>query len=269
MRSVPAKLYTKEYYLGSCRGFEEFLKGKISQRLLYALSLADLRKGMHILDVGTGRGELVVKCAEVGVYAKGIDYSQDAIKIAKESLKRVDKEIAKRIFFERMNVKKISYPDKSFDVVFMIDVIEHLYPEELRQAFLEIKRVVKPGGRIIFHTPNAWLIKLIDLLAKIFFQWKEHEGHVNEQSFFSLRKELRLFGGRNRIYFRPRKKCFSEVVRSIKNLPSWTMRLADLVDKFWESRVISFLIHHTPLAIFLGTDLWAVVELPKKDKLLR
>jgi 2-polyprenyl-3-methyl-5-hydroxy-6-metoxy-1,4-benzoquinol methylase len=269
MRTVSSEVYTKEYYLGSCRGFEEFLKGGISERLLYAFLLADLKKGMHVLDVGSGRGEVVTFCAKAGAWAKGIDYSQDALEIAKKSLKRVDRKVAKRILFERMNVKKISYHDKSFDVVFMIDVVEHLYPEELKQAFLEIKRVLKPDGKVIIHTPNAWLIEMIHFFAKIFFKWEEHKGHVNEQSFFSLRRELRFFGGGERIHFRPRKECFSEIARSVKSLPSWTIRLADFFDKLWENKVLSFLIYSTPLAFFLGTDLWVVVELPKEDKLLR
>jgi cyclopropane fatty-acyl-phospholipid synthase-like methyltransferase len=115
MRSVPAKLYTKKYYLSSCRGFEEFLKGDISERLLYAFSLADLKKGAQILDVGSGRGELLVKCAQAGATAKGIDYSQAAVEIAKESLNRVEKEVVKRVSIKRMNAKKILYPAESFD----------------------------------------------------------------------------------------------------------------------------------------------------------
>jgi len=134
---------------------------------------------------------------------------------------------------------------------------------------MEIKRLLKPGGKVIIHTPNAWLIKLIKFFGKIFFKFKEHGGHVNEQNFFSLRRELVFFGGRRRIHFRPRKECFSEITRSVKSLPSWTIRLADFLDKLWENKVLSFLIYSTPLAFFLGTDLWAVVELPKEDKLLR
>lgn len=264
LRAVPPDVYTKEYYLSSCRGFEEFLRGEVSQRLLYAFALADLRKGMHILDVGTGRGELAVKCAEAGVHVKAIDYSQAAIEIARESLKRVGKEVAKGVVFERMNAKKISYSDKSFDVVFMIDVVEHLYPEELRLALLEIKRVLKPGGRMIIHTPNAWLIRWICFLAKIFFRWEADKEHVNGQSFFSLRRNLRLFGGRSRVYFRPRKECFSEPIRRIKRLPSWTIHLASFLDKILENKAVSFLIYHTPLVFFLGTDLWAVVEISSK-----
>lgn len=267
VRTVPSEVYTKEYYR-LCRGYEEFLRGEISQRLVYAFVLADLKKGMHVLDVGAGRGELAVKCAEAGAQVKAIDYSQAAIEIARENLaKRANKEVAKRVVFERMNAKKIIYPDKSFDVIFMLDVVEHLYPEELRQAFLEIKRVLKPGGRVIIHTPNAWLIKPICFLAKILFRWEEHEQHVNDQSFFSLHRNLRLFGGRKKVFFKSRKKCFLEVVRVVKNLPPWIIRLADLLDKLWENKVISSFIYYTPLVFFLGTDLWAVVEIPKGERL--
>lgn len=266
LKSVPSEFYTKEYYR-LCRGYEEFRKGNISQRLVYAFNLADLKKRMDVLDIGAGRGELAVKCAEEGARVKAIDYSQAAIEIAKENLKkRVDKKVAKRVVFERMNAKKIIYPDKSFDVVFMLDLVEHLYPEELKQAFLEIKRVLKPGGRAIIHTPNAWLISWICFLTKIFFRWEEAEGHVNDQSFFSLHNNLRLLGGRKIVFFRSRKDCFSEQAHTIKWLPSWTIRLVSLLDKLWENKVISFLIYHTPLVFFLGTDLWAVVEIPEEGR---
>lgn len=266
MRSVPPEVYTKKFFLTECGRFKELLRGEISQRVLYALSLANLKKGMHVLDVGAGRGELAIKCAEEGASAKAIDYSQAAIKSAKENLKKVDKDIAKRVTFERMDAKKLSYPDKSFDAVFMIGVVEHLYPEELKQVFLEIKRVLKPGGRVVILTsPNAWLIKPLYFLAGIFFRWwKKHGMHVNEQSFFSLHRNLRLFQGRVRVFLRPEKKTFSGAIYGFKKIPSWTVRLAGLLDKFFDNEVISFLIYHTPLAFFLGVKLWAVVEIPKK-----
>ncbi len=265
MRSLSPKLYTRKYFLTQCGGFKEFLKGGIQKRLLYAYALADINKVMRVLDVGTGRGELAVKCAEAGAYVKAIDYSQAAIEIAKENLTNVDKEVAKRITFEKMNAKKISYPSKSFDVVFMIDVVEHLYPEELKQSFLEIKRLLKPGGKMIIHTPNAWLINSMYFFAKIFFKWKKQDVHVNEQSFFSLHRGLRLFDGKARIFFRKRKGYFSGALYNVKTLPSWTAGLAKLLDKIYENKIVSFFIYHTPLVSFLGSDLWAIVEIPRKE----
>lgn len=263
-RSVPAEIYNKKFFLIECERDEKLLKGKTPSRFLDVLALANLKKGMNVLDVGTGRGELAIKCAEKGAVVKAIDYSQTAIKIAKENLKRVDKDIAKRVFFGKMNAKKMIYPDKSFAVVFMIAVVEHLYPQELKQVFLEIKRILKPGGKLIILTfPNAWLIKPLYFLAGIFFRWWKKNGmHVNEQDFFSLRRNLRLFQGKTRVFFRPEKKIFSGAIYGFKKAPFWTVRLAGWLDNLFDNKVVTFLIYQTPLVLFLGLNLWAVVEIP-------
>lgn len=266
-KSVSAKIYTKEFYLAERQAFKTgLIRSEIPQRLLSALALAKIKKGMRALDVGTGRGELAIKSAEAGSVVKAIDYSPVAIKMAKESLERVKKEVAKRVIFQRMNAKKIAYPDKSFDLVFMIDFIEHLYPGELRKVFLEIKRLIKPGGRIIIHTPNAWLIKPLCLLAGTFFPWwKKHKMHVNEQSFFSLKNNLRLLGGKSRLFFSQKRSFFTEAVYGYKKAPFWAKKIANVLDKIFENQVLSFLIYQTPVAFFLGTHLLAVVKIPFKE----
>lgn len=47
----------------------------------------------------------------------------------------------------------IPFPDESFDTVLMIEVIEHV--EGDRQTLKEIRRVLRPGGRLILATPNG------------------------------------------------------------------------------------------------------------------
>jgi hypothetical protein len=85
----------------------------------------------------------------------------------------------------------------------MFDLVEHLYPWELRQALTEARRVLNPEGRLIVHTaPNAWY----DRYAYPVVRWvrtRMGEGHryppdpraitpvnldvhVNEQSALSL-----------------------------------------------------------------------------------
>jgi len=261
-KSVPRKLYTEEYFLAACEGFEKFSHGKFSARFHYALSLADIKKGMYVLDVGTGRGEIAISAAKAGAYVEAIDYSQAAIKIARKSL-RLNRKITKRVRITKMDAKKISFPDKSFDRVFMLDVVEHLSSKELEQVFLEIKRVTKPGGKIIIHTPNAWLIKPLYFFADIFFPWwKKHGTHINEQNFFGLHQKLRLFGGKRKVFFRPRENYFFKAVNPFKGVPSWVVSLAYLIDKILKNKVVSFLIYHTPLVLFFGIVLWAVIEIP-------
>lgn len=46
----------------------------------------------------------------------------------------------------------IPYPDKSFDIVFADNVMEHL--DKPQEVFKEISRVLKPGGMLLFKTPN-------------------------------------------------------------------------------------------------------------------
>lgn len=259
IKSVPSKNYNREYY-ALCGGHKAFFKGEISECLNYAFRLAEIRRGMRVLDIGAGRGELAVKCAQAGATVMAIDYSQAAVEIALNNLaSRVDKKVARKVTYKRMNAKKIAYQKNYFNVVFMNDVVEHLYPEELKKVFLEIRRVIKPEGKLIIHTPNVGLIKPVCFLAKIFFNWQPPKEHVNEQSWFSLRQELKIFK-KSRVYLRPRKRYFSEPVGLIKDLPSWSSQVASFLDNVWENKIMAFIIYHTPLSLILGTDLWAVAK---------
>ncbi|KMY68319.1 hypothetical protein AAU61_01055 [Desulfocarbo indianensis] len=51
------------------------------------------------------------------------------------------------------NVTDLIYPDEYFEAVLLISILEHLRSDELEQAMKEIKRVLKPGGQIVFGVP--------------------------------------------------------------------------------------------------------------------
>lgn len=50
--------------------------------------------------------------------------------------------------------ESIDWPDETFDIVIADNVLEHL--ERPAEVFAEIARVLKPGGRFMFKTPNKW-----------------------------------------------------------------------------------------------------------------
>ena len=61
----------------------------------------------------------------------------------------------------QMNARSLEFDDASFDLAFMSDVVEHLYPNELAEALRETWRVLTPGGRLIVHTcPNRLLYEV-------------------------------------------------------------------------------------------------------------
>ncbi|MBI2846198.1 MAG: class I SAM-dependent methyltransferase [Chloroflexi bacterium] len=263
LRSLPAELYTKDYYLETCGGFEEFLAGAVAPRLLKALEYGAIREGMRVLDMGCGRGELAVKCAEAGCHVWGIDYSADAI--AKDYLRKsTNSTDGKQIVFQRMDAKVLAFPTDFFDRVFMIDIVEHLYPEVLVQCLREVRRVIRPGGRIVVHTaPNAWLIKPVYLVAGLVFGWRRHRYHVNEQSHFSLRRHLSPLGGMARVYISKMPGFFQLGAGPRISPSSLAGRIAGLADAILDGSLATALICHSPLKLILGTDLWATVDIPE------
>jgi len=155
---VEPDVYTDDYYLTNCHGYEDFVLShgrKVGPRFIKALSLAGGLRGARVLDVGCGRGELVVQSALRGADAWGIDYAQAAVDIAARAIAGIDPDVRARTHVEQMDVKALRFDDGFFDVVFMMDVVEHLYPHELAQAFDELRRTMRPGGRLVLHTsPN-------------------------------------------------------------------------------------------------------------------
>lgn len=78
--------YTKSYYLSDCGGYQSFLKTNGEQldlRLASVFLLAGPQNGLHILDIGCGRGELSYALAKAGTSVTGIDYSAHAIALLK------------------------------------------------------------------------------------------------------------------------------------------------------------------------------------------
>lgn len=158
MRRVDPKVYTKKYYLSDCTGYQEFKKsfGKdLEPRFRELIKFFDIKQGMRVLDIGCGRGEMVIFAAKNNAEAVGIDYSKNAIYLANFAKNGQSEEIKNRISFKVMDAKKLSFSDSTFDMVILTDVVEHLYPEELKMVFREIRRVLKNRGLVIIHTaPN-------------------------------------------------------------------------------------------------------------------
>ncbi|HXK34868.1 MAG TPA: class I SAM-dependent methyltransferase [Dehalococcoidia bacterium] len=157
---VDPAVYTDDYYLTNCHGYEDFVTSggrRVGPRFAKALSLAGDLRGKRILDVGCGRAEIVIQSAMRGASdAWGIDYAQAAVDIAQRALDTLEDDAMRvRCHVEQMDVKLLKFEEGYFDVVFMMDVVEHLYPHELAQAFDELRRVLRPGGRLVMHTsPN-------------------------------------------------------------------------------------------------------------------
>ena len=87
---VDSACYDQEYFLRECEGYEQFKASSgqlLSRRLCAALARAHVRPGMRVLDIGCGRGESLVWLSRQGAMAWGVDYSSDALRIARRTLR--------------------------------------------------------------------------------------------------------------------------------------------------------------------------------------
>ena len=115
---------------------------KPAQDLL--LKMADIQPGEQVLDIACGTGLVSFKAAEKASYVLGTDISDGMIELARNISK--EKSIS-NIAFERMDAEKLELQDESFDVV--LCALGLMYVPDPLLALSEIKRVLKPGGRMI------------------------------------------------------------------------------------------------------------------------
>jgi SAM-dependent methyltransferase len=112
----------------------------------------------YVVDVGCGSGRLAKPLSEYlrGPYL-GIDIVPDLIAYAKNLVKRDDWR------FEVAEGFRISERDNRADVVCFFSVFTHLLHEQSFAYLKEARRVLKPGGRIVFSflefaMPNHWAV---------------------------------------------------------------------------------------------------------------
>ena len=131
--------------------FEPINKGL---RLL-GLRMFRPKKGMSILDVGCGTGVLLEFYKRYNCHLYGIDTSAAMIAIAE---KRLGTEAELRLG----SAAEMPYPDHSFDLVTSMLVL-HEIERPIQLAILdEIKRVLKPAGRLLLVDFNPGPVEFFD-----------------------------------------------------------------------------------------------------------
>jgi demethylmenaquinone methyltransferase/2-methoxy-6-polyprenyl-1,4-benzoquinol methylase/phosphoethanolamine N-methyltransferase len=101
----------------------------------------------NVLDVGCGTGTLAIalrsKVGEGEVH--GIDASPEMIEVAREKAAKMGSNVDLQVAL----IEEIPFSAASFDLVTSSLMLHHLPDELKRRGFVEIRRVVKPGGRFL------------------------------------------------------------------------------------------------------------------------
>jgi 2-polyprenyl-3-methyl-5-hydroxy-6-metoxy-1,4-benzoquinol methylase len=144
---VPARAYHEELWRSLPPELEPPGLELRSRFLLGAVSA-----GERVLDVGCGEGELAARLASAGAEVVAVD-------VAEEALRRA------RVAHPELDLRLIDgegdwdLPDAAFDVVWAGEVIEHV--ADTATWLSEVRRVLRPGGRLLLTTPaHGLLIRL-------------------------------------------------------------------------------------------------------------
>lgn len=102
--------------------------------------------GQRLLDVGCGDGRFCYELRRENVEIYGIDYSNRAIAFAKAFNPSGQ--------FLVGNVTELNY-DNFFDIIALIEVLEHIPLDEINICIASLKKQLKPGGRLLLSVPSV------------------------------------------------------------------------------------------------------------------
>jgi len=108
--------------------------------------------GCRLLDIGCGRSAWLLRRVasriEQGV---GVDFKVKAMQV--ENLHLIPLQLT----------DQLPFADASFDLVTMLAVLEHI--EHERHILQEVRRVLKPNGRLVLTVPSIWSKPVLEFLA--------------------------------------------------------------------------------------------------------
>lgn len=147
VETLKSEEYSEEYYDKFCRTHEELVIGNVPSGYPTALKFINPLKGDRFLDVGCGRGEIVMECTKNGAYSVGIDYSNVAAELAR---KNGNKNII------RASATHLPFRDNSFNKLAFLGVMEHMDDKDANLGCHELYRVLKKGGYAVCAAPSSW-----------------------------------------------------------------------------------------------------------------
>jgi SAM-dependent methyltransferase len=181
-------IYTEHYFLGSDGPRALADETNRLKRQTAAIYLDEIeaklgvdahgKRGLRLLELGSGLGNLLVEAESRGYEVTGVEYAESSVRAANERL------AAARVLQGRIG--DVSLPAEHFDVAVLADLIEHTRDPlgDLRHVW----RVLRPGAVLFIASPSldSWSARLMRE------RWMEFK---NEHLFYfdSLTMQLLFF----------------------------------------------------------------------------
>ena len=148
-------------------------------------------KEITVVDLGCGNGAIISEMIKINEDAEyiGLDASQKAIKEA-------EKNVPSEKFEVIWDGGCFPLLSESVDFIFCSEVIEHM--NDIGNAFREMSRVLKKGGKVLITTPYHGTVK--DVIIALFHFEEHYDVKGPHIRFFT---EKALFGCMNEVGIEP------------------------------------------------------------------
>lgn len=152
------------------------------------LRLAHLQPGDSVLDVGCGTGTLAIAAKRhVGATGTvcGIDASPEMLASAAKKARKAGIDVV----LQDALAQALPFPDARFDAVLSTVMLHHLPRKARQQCAAEMRRVLKPGGRMLVVEFGSGARERTGFLARF-----HRHGHVKPADIIGLLSEAGLNG---------------------------------------------------------------------------
>ena len=136
----------------------------IVRRIREVFERVGFEPGARVLDLGPGWAYGPLWASRAGARVVGVDLGLDQLQWAQCALNR-----ERRFALVRGNARALPFPDRTFDAVASVEMMEHVFRPDRAAVVREAARVLKPGGSIAISTPNAH--SPIELVKRLATRW--------------------------------------------------------------------------------------------------
>lgn len=117
---------------------------RADRRARLFIELGGIVPGARVLELGCGTGEFTRRVAPEGAHLAAFDLSADLLAKARAR-------VLTGASFLRGDAQVLPFKSGAFDAVYGCSILHHL---DVETALGEVRRVLRPGGRLVFSEPN-------------------------------------------------------------------------------------------------------------------